>query len=803
MIKKYPLLARFLIFLIMPLIVFTLLTRLYLIERPLNMLGEKVEVSGISHPISIERDQYGVVSLIAQSDKDAFFAMGYVHAQDRLWQLELQRRLVKGTLSEIMGKNTVKTDLWIRTLQLYNKAQKSIPHLSPQAVASLEAYTDGINTWISQTEQLPAEFSLLNNEMSPWTVADSLAWIKLFALNLSGDLNEELIQLVVSNYLNPDQLRSLFPNIKVSQNRHSSKSDVESYLAMYDINKELESKFNIGGKYVGSNVWAVDGKRSETGYPIIANDPHLGLQIPSFWYAVKIQGENLNVQGQSIVGLPIVMFGKNKEIAWGGANMMADTQDLVPLVINPDNAKQYWYEGKWHDFTVVSESISIKNDFPAMLRPELNDIELSIRMTKVGPVINDNYSTIDGPVALRWTGLSEQDTTYQAMLEVNYASSLQSFRSALAHFVAPTLNLLYVDEHNIALQGVGKIPIRQEVDKSARYSDPDVGGWIGYIPYSEMPQQTNPPSGIIINANNRNVADDYPHYISSYFAPPYRAQRVKDLIDKYQQIGVAHMREIQADVFDLSAVPMKSYVHYIKATDKEIILAKEALEQWDGRVNKDSIGATIAHKWLENIKRDIFKDELSPSWNNRKHNLYLQSFVSSVEAATVYKTINDESPWCDNVKTEALESCADVLHTSFTNSIGELQQQFGRKVEDWRWGDTHFTVLKHMPFSDVKVLKQLFERQLEAQGHINTINASSYSYDKDNGYSKVFGAGFRQIISMSPSEPSHEFINSTGQSGQIGSKHYDDMVGMFSNFEYINFDKNRPVSKSQTLIPVN
>ena len=794
MFHKFPILTRFISFILIPIIlIITYIIHLFFYTSLPNNQGERY-INGIDNVIEISRDNKGIVYINADTDKDVYFSMGYVHAQDRLWQLELQRRISQGRLSEIFGKEAVAKDIWFRTLGLHKAAKQSILALSSEAIGSLEAYADGINAWVNEADQLPIEFSTFGIQPEPWKIEDSLSWMKIFAINLSGNFSDDIQAVIGKKYLTDNQLSTFFPHLpKDTLSANWDENITDLFLQLNLLQLELEKRYKIGGRYVGSNAWVVSGKLTKSGQSILANDPHLGLQIPSLWYVVNQKGDKLNVQGMSLVGIPLVIFGRNQHIAWGGTNMMADIQDLYIEEINPSNPKQYKLNGDWLLFETVKETIKVTGDFPAGIRNKLQDINIIIRSTETGPIISDHIKSLEQPISLKWTGLDKNDTSYDAILKLNYASNWLEFNQALEYYISPALNMFYIDnDNNIGSVGIGKIPVREKGQGMLPVLRTDSAyTWKHYIPFDEMPRIYNPEKGYIINANNKNTTIDYPYFISNNFAPGARAKRIEDLLTqkKSEKLTIEDMKLIQADFQDLSAYGLLDYLKSFEGRSNQEKQILSILNKWQGEASTESVGASLFYGWFRHLKQNIFNDELSGYWNQKEHANFLMGLPSKVSADHLAKLLMNNSNWCDDITSLKVESCQDIIGLSLITTLNEMTELKGADINNWQWGQIQNTVYAHEPFSRFKHIDKLFERTISNGGSSHTINVSGSSFDKDEGYQQRFGAGFRQIMDFSLGEPIHLFMNSTGQSGQVGSNNYDDMVEDFRNVDYIKFVK--------------
>lgn len=793
--KYFPVLSRVLFFCLLPLLIVAAIAGYNLVHRALPSTEEAVSLTWKGAVVTLERGIHGISFMEGENVQSVHFAMGYAHAQDRLWQLELQRRLSQGTLSELFGKSAVEQDIWMRTLGIYHAAERSMPYLSEDALSSLEAYAAGINAWLGEGHQLPIEFSVFGLQPAAWKKVDSLAWIKVFALNLASNYNSELQAFASLKYLSPEKRVTFFPELSISEElsyQQPSKMDLKRELStLFAKSEALSETYKIGRPNAGSNAWVVSGKYTDTGLPILASDPHLGLQLPSLWYAVRQKSPDFSLSGMSLVGLPVVIFGQNNHIAWGGTNMMADVQDSYIETINPNNPRQYWSDNGWTDFAIHEEIIKVKADFPSNLRPNLEPIKVMIRETERGPLVSDNESASDMPLSLRWTALDNDDTSYDSFYQINFATNWDEFTQALAYHKAPALNMLYADSAgNIGFQGIGAIPVRSQGTGALPVPVASGSSWLGYIPFEHMPRQFNPKVGYLLNANNQNFDEDYPYFISHHFANPARAKRIEALltsqINAKKSIDADFMQKMQTDVVDLSVTELLTVFQQVEVTDKRQLQAINQLRQWQGSADSDSVGATLYYSWYRQLHKFMFADELQGVWNRTVESQVLQSLSYRVSPRDLAVLIDGDSSWCDDVKTSVPEQCQDILQNSLAAMLDEMTSLLGDDISSWAWGEIHHVLYQHQPFSEINGVRSLFERRYATKGSANTLNVAAGGFDDKKGYRKDFGAGFRQVISFSKAGATHYLMNTTGQSGQVGSKFYDDMATMFEAGQYIS-----------------
>ncbi|GEK08659.1 penicillin acylase family protein [Pseudoalteromonas peptidolytica] len=740
---------------------------------------------GITEPVKIIKDKQGYITINAKSDYDAFFALGFSHARDRLWQLELQRRLAQGRLSEVLGAEALQRDVWMRTVGLNKAAELALHNLSSEARAVLEAYANGINAYIKTDIAFPPEFQLLDITMSEWQPQDSLVIMKLLSLNLSGTMWSEVVNMTATETLEPKLAQAIIENYPNDAPVVVSNQEILNQADGLIQTKAALEEIGVGGKYLGSNAWVVADRFTEGTGPILANDPHLNLQIPAPFYFTHLKGSKLDVQGMTLVGLPVVVFGHNDDITWGVTNMMADTQDLFLEQVNGADAKMYKENGEWKAFDVRREKIYVKQAFPASLNPEFKPVEIDVRSTVRGPIISDATNFVDNVISLRWTALDANDTSFDGFLKLNYAKNWEQFRSSLAMVGSPSLNFLYADKNNnIGYQAVGKIPQRQNGE--GQFPLPgwnSTNQWQGYIPFRELPMSFNPEKGYIVSANNKIVGSEYPYFISHDWAPPYRAQRIEALIaSKSSPLTIEDMIDFQGDTLDLSA---QKLVQLLTQYEGDSVVHKQAvsiLRSWDLDMGADSVGAAIYFSWFRHLKQKVLAPQLEASWHRTSQANVFDHFINNTSADQLASMISSKTDnWCAASQSSR---CQQELSSSLSDAIDELSLLLGSDMEQWQWGKVHKVVYQHVPFSNMNMLDSIFERRVGNGGSPNTVNVASADFVETEGYIQSSGASFRQITQINESEIKHLHMNSTGQSGIVFSPAYDDVVEPFLNLEF-------------------
>jgi penicillin amidase len=732
-------------------------------------------VAGLQGEVTVHRDANGVPHIYAGSAHDLFFAQGYVQAQDRLFQMDFQRRVGLGRLSEVLGEATLETDQFLRTLGTGRAAQEDLKLLAPETLEILQAYADGVNAFIvANSGKLPIEFRILGYTPEPWQPLHSLVWGKMMAWSLGGNWENELMYAQLIQALGPEKAAELMTRYP-AEGPFIIPPEVKSFagLGQFDMDRVWAVKRLLGSADpgVGSNNWVVAGSRTTTGMPLLANDPHLGMQIPSVWYANGLHGGGFDVVGVIFPGVPGVIIGHNSRIAWGVTNVGPDVQDLFIEKINPDNPNQYEFQGQWVDMQVIEEPIVVKGREAPVIQ--------TVRITRHGPILNEVSGAIEDdaePLAMQWTALQGTPLS-QAILRIDRAQNWEQFRAALQDFAVPSQNFVYADvEGNIGYQAPGWIPIRAQGDGSVPV--PGWTGeyeWTGYIPYEELPFVYNPEVGYVATANNQVVPDSYPHLITTDWAAPYRAQRIIELIESQPQLSPEDFSAIQGDIHPVPTdifMPLLAEGLDLSGSPAAVQEARAALLAWDRRMTADAAEPLIFELYQKLLIQESIGDEIIVAGGEKLAEDFLSEFRNS-STQTVQRLAGEpDSPWWDDARTPAVESQAEIVARALTLAVDALQERFGADAARWRWGDAHWTNLDHLVFASVSPLDKIFNRSIPAMGSSFTVNAAGVDYEDLTMNS---GASFRQIVDLSDLSAT-QFIYTTGQSGDVFSPHYDDMV---------------------------
>lgn len=800
----YPFISRLCLWVFLPLLlVISSIVYILLLSLPSSQ-GVKY-VKSILTDTTIEYSQTGIPRIKSSTDNDVFFALGFCHAQNRLWQMEINRRIAFGRLSEVFGEPTLESDKFFRILGLERNARKVWEHMSEKDKNILVHYSEGVNEGIRQAKVLPMEFLLNGFSPENWTPIDSISMMQLMAWYNSANIGAEIRRMLLLQRFGIDKTNQLMPAFILPDFAALTSAPI-----MASIDRSLWASELTPKKYIGSNGWVIAGRLTESGFPILANDPHIATSLPSAWYLADLHGANLNVTGATLPGLPFVVIGRNKHIAWGITNLMADTQDLILEKINPINANQYELNGVFQDMEISKEIIKIRKNF---LRPVKPPHTLTVRRTINGPLISDIETYLNGfSYSLRWAGDDEDGGTISSFIKLNYASNWDEFNQSLSNIVAPSSYFVYADRQgNIGSSATGKIPIR----RFGNGAIPSEGwlhdrNWSGWIPFSELPRKYNPVEGYIIAANHRVTTEGYPYHITSDWNAGDRALRIdaelKKFIDNNTKIKEKDMLDLQLDF--KSAYFNDIYINFSKVLPKkkqhEDVL--KLLREWDGNMDTKTVGGTILQVWKFHLQKIALEDDVNEIRG-------VEDVAIESNPRIVRKILNGEAAyWCDYKKTPEAESCEDLKYIALDSTIAELSSRLGGDPTNWQWGKIHKKEFPHFPYAkngrplggfgtDRPFLSYFFHRELPAGGDDTTVNIGPFSGYVNSRYSQYHAASYRQIIDMN-SDSEIRFEQMTGQSGNILSENFDDGIVRDEKIQSLIYEKLRYKEKL-TLSPLN
>jgi len=753
----------------------------------------EIAVDNLEAEVEIIRDKHAIAHVFAKSPHDAYFAMGYLHATDRLWQMETTRRLVQGRLSERFGPRTVPTDRLMAG---------SLAALSDRARAALSAYSDGVNARLIEIAETTMnfgspEFLLFGNEIEPWTPADSIGVLKAMAFQLArGSLALEVKRGRFQLALEPERLRDLFPDKPELASRSSSPTFDnlgQRSLATPGLGN-LESE--EGG---GSNAWAVTGEHTSNRAPLMANDPHLPLSAPSTWYPMQISWGTETRIGASLAGVPAILLGHNGVLAWGLTAAEIDALDIFVEQIDPDDPNRVLRADGWEALETRDEVIRVHG---------AEDVAFRRRVSSLGPLLPVDVAglaSITPPnhaPAIAWTALTSDDTSFEAIFGLASARNVTDGLRATNLHVAPTLNVILADQRSIALTAAGRVPLRRLSSKfEGRLPSPgwtDEHKWVGWLARSILPRTMNPSSGIVANANNRLTDAPFPRHLSYDWDAPYRLSRIEKLLGARETHSVESFRAMQVDTVSemaRSILPIiNSGLQEIPSDRRARPNRNEALERlraWNGEMSEHLPEPLIFSAWIEQLTKLIVADELGDlaRYYAGPRPLFLER---------VFRDIQGSGIWCDIQTTERRETCAEIASQALENALTEISVHYGDDIDDWRWGRAHPALHSHstlgqLGFSVLGLdigLGPFVNIMHETGGGSYTLNRGASTRFGPEPFTNVHAAGYRAVYDLSDLDRSL-FIVTTGTSGHFLSRNYRNLAPLWRTGELVAMSTKR------------
>lgn len=785
-----------------------------LIQRPVPRLDGALTLPCLEQPVQVLRDKHAVPHLYAQSRADLFRAQGYVHAQDRLWQMEQQRRVGRGTLAEVFGSAALDADRFSRIIGLRRAAEAEVAAFDAETRQVLDWYAEGVNAFIAANPgTLSAEFNLLRVQPELWGAVDSVLFAKVMGWALSINWESELIRLRLVEGLGEVRAAELEPDYPagapvVLEGVGSAEATRLLHTAGLLLNQYEGVKRWLGndGGGMGSNSWVLAPSRSLSGRPLLCADPHLVLQIPGVWYENALHCPGFDVSGASFPGAPGVVMGHNESIAWGMTNAYVDVQDLYLERAHPDDATLFRYGEGWEQAQVHDEEI--------VVRRAASHVERVI-VTRHGPLINRLVSGTplahDTPLALRWVG-AEPGGTIRAILKLNEAQSWDEFQAAVAGWAAPPQNITYAHVNgDIGYVLAGAIPLR---DKNlGLVPAPGWSGeheWSGLIPPAELPRLFNPPSGLIVTANNKIVGDEYPYFLGVEFFPGWRAARLEALLAKQEQHTVRDMEEMQLDTGSAFAEALVPRLTLLNSDDAWERFALKAFKTWNYRMEPDSAAALVFHYLLLHLQEMVYGDKLGPLKEGylgiSTNPLFLiHGFVGRADTHLLHLLSSQaESPWYTEMATGRRRRREELLQEALTKAVRAIRKQIGDSTRKWDWGRSHQIRYVHS-LGSARFLRTFFNRgPFPIGGDGSTPLQTRHAPRLPLGLVQVTPS-YRQIYEVGNWDRA-ESVTTAGQSGHPLSDFYADQISMFREGAYHPMAWTRPAVEAaaihrQTLRP--
>lgn len=781
-----------------------------------------VKLNGISARVKIYKSELGVSQIFAENENDMYFSLGFMHAQDRLWQMDLSRRVAEGRLSEILGQDALDYDILFRTIGINKAAVKQYDNLSLKSKSILAAYCSGVNNFIeNNSKQLPLEFDILNYKPEDWKPEHCLMIIKLMGWELNLSWYTDVMFGEIVKKFGLAKAKDFFPDYpedapfiiknETGKNKNDSLKIDQKYIKKtsfnllnnnleknyssisglgknyFDLSKHFREYFGMEGTHIGSNAWVISGTKSENGKPLLANDPHLPLMAPSKWYEVSMYDfqKKYSVCGFSIPGVPGIAIGHNEAISWGVTNLMCDDADFFILNKDSSDAKKYLYKNEVVAVDSIVESIKIK-DVP-------DEYMFTSYSTKLGPVVSNlektgfannrkfRISNTNELLTFRWTGYEFSDEL-ETFYNVNNASNWNEFQNALKTFGTPALNFIYSDTSgNIAFHTAGLIPVRTDLsdEQAAFYPSDGEVKWKGFIPFNELPFTFNPKEGYIINANNK-PQKNYKYYISNLYEPPYRAERIEELIRSNPVVSVDEVKHMQIDVYSIQGKEFCKYLidSFGDTTNvtEDIKIYLDLLKNWNYEFRTNSVPATLFAQFeielYKNLYKDILGDELFESY----------IFLKNIPVRNTARLLKENS----SVMFENDFAKEQIIRKSFYDAVSALITKYGSDINLWQWGEVHKVTMKH-PLGVLPSLSSMLNiGPFKIGGSGTTINNLEYGFSnalKTGEFESYLGPSMRMIVDLSNIK-TYLSIIPTGQSGQPLHRNYNDQARLWLNGDY-------------------
>ncbi|MEL6839802.1 MAG: penicillin acylase family protein [Pseudomonadota bacterium] len=770
----------------------------YFAARSLPDYNAERIVAGITTPVEIVRDNANVPHIFGSTDNDVYFALGYAHAQDRLWQMTMLRRTAQGRLSELFGERTLGIDEVLRRFDLYTLAVSSVDAQDESTKAALDAYAKGVNAWLDEVNagargRGAPEMWLFNHPISPWQPADSIAIQKLMALQLSSHLESEVLRARTSLIIDNERLRDILPDdptsgIAALPEYAALVPGLRTYTANMRPADDPLAPFHRPPLAGASNAWAADATRSATGSTLLASDPHLGLTAPAIWYLARLQLSTGGVIGGTIPGMPIVLAGRSDALGWGVTSAYVDDLDIFLEEVNPDNPNEYRGLEGWNTFRSRDSIINVKDGAAVTLR---------LRWTVNGPVMpadQFDLGTITPPghvTAIAWSALSDRDTSMSAAMAIMRARTVDNAIEAGANYIAPAQNLVIADRTRIAMKTIGALPARDAAHQSqGRF--PSFGylaenRWKGRFPYEDNPEFTNPEGGIIGNTNNKTINRPFPNHVSFLWGDTQRINRWRRLMQAREVHTRDSFIEAQLDTVSFTARTLSTLMGADLwftgdaapegTPERQRQIALNLLSSWNGEMNEHLPEPLIYSAWVRAFHQRLIRDELGPLAAEFTH-------PNPVFIERVFRDIEGAGIWCDVIQSAPVETCTDIARQALDDALLWINENHGEAVEAVRWGDAHEATHDHPVLGQTPILEWVVNIRQSTSGGDHTLQRGRTSGAGPNPFQNVHAAGYRGVYDFADPDSS-VFIISTGQSGHPLSRHYDNLGELWRRGEYI------------------
>ena len=756
----------------------------------------EINAPGISEPIKIYRDSMAVPYIVAHDDKDAAFALGFIHAQERLFSMDIIRRAGEGRLSEILGTKTLPFDEMFRTVGIERIAKKIYGQLSPESKTLLQAYSNGVNFYLEKEKnKLPVEFDILGYTPEKWTPVSSLIIIRMMAWELNiGWWSDVALSDLVQKF-GYDKVKEILPNYPENAPYiipSGIKDNPVTAVNFFKTDMDFRNFIGWSGTHIGSNNWIVNGKLSASGKPVIANDTHLAFSAPGKWFAVVIKSKDWDAAGVTLPGAPAVVIGKNKNISWAVTNIMEDDADFYYEKID-SSGNNYFYNGNWEPLSIIKDTIRVKDS---------SNVVIEIKSTGHGPIISgihpygilfNDKNISSNNISMHWLGSYPSDELL-TFYKINKTKNWDEFRAAFSTYSVPGQNFVYGDaKGNIGYVFGAKLPVRASNNPGFIYDGTtSENDWKGFVPLEDLPSLYNPPENYIASANNKTV-NDFKYYITNLWEPPSRIERITGLLTSKPKQSVEDFKQYQNDLVSPYAKEMTSYIlnafKDVKVTDSNLNLALRLFKNWNYKLDQYEQVAAIYEVCFKYLLRNIFLNKMGQDLFNEF------VFVQNIPFRSIMQLMNDpNSGWFDDPSTSRPENRDEVIRKSLVQALNELEKNYGSDITSWQWGRMHYVVFKHI-FSGVSpMLDKIIDiGPFPVGGDGTTIFNTEYPFTtgvnnvlslKHGQYENNLGPVVRYIYDFSKPDQFYLILN-TGESGNVLSKHYRDMSKMWLEGKYM------------------
>jgi len=770
----------------------------YFASRSLPDYNAEAAALGLNAPVEIVRDNANVPHIFGENDADVYFALGFAHAQDRLWQMTMLRRTAQGRLSELFGERTLPVDKVLRRFDLYTLAVASVDAQDASTTAALDAYAAGVNAWMAEVNagargRGAPEMWLFNHPVAPWQPADSIAILKVMALQLSSHLEREVLRARTSLMLPPERLADLLPDdpssgIAALPDYAQMVPDLPRYtpnsrLAYGPLNPSKTPE--LAG---ASNAWAAGINRSAAGATLLANDPHLGLTAPTIWYLARLELQSGGIIGGTIPGVPVILTGRSADLGWGLTSSYLDDQDVFLEELNPDNANEYRTTTGWVPFRTRDSIIRVK---------DAAAVTLKLKWSVNGPVMPATQYDLGGitppghVAAIGWTALSDRDTSMSSAMAISRADTVQSAIAAAEGYIAPSQNLTLADRNQIAMKVIGAFPARdpnhQSQGRLPSYGYLPENRWKGRLPYADNPEFLNPEGGILGNTNNKTTDKPFPNHVSFEWGDTQRINRWQRLM----QSRAVHTREsfieAQQDTVSFTAralLPLMGADLWFTSeaavegtTARQRQKALELLAAWNGEMNEHLPEPLLYAAWVRSLQDRLIRDEMGPLASEFTH-------PNPIFIERVFRDVDGASAWCDVLQSAPVETCTDIARLALDDALLWVTENAGTNVEALRWGDQHQAAHDHPVLGTAPVLNWFVNIRQSTSGGDNTLQRGRTSGTGPNPFRNVHAAGYRGVYDFADPDSS-VFVSATGQSGHPLSRYYDNLGELWRRGEYI------------------